>query len=59
MRSTPVLDVKNLCSRKLWEILQSEQSQPLDLEQKNTVIKELIMRRHYIKELAKLNQQIH
>ncbi|MFA7554807.1 MAG: hypothetical protein WCY88_11200 [Spongiibacteraceae bacterium] len=53
------IDVKNLCSRKLWDILNLKQPQMLDSQQKRTIEQELIIRQHYLKELASLNQQVH
>ena len=44
------IDIDNLCSRKLWEILMVNQR--LDRLQQETIEQELLTRRHYIPELA-------
>lgn len=59
MSPESTIDVKNLCSRKLWEILIVEQNQSLSCNQRSQIEQELIIRRHYLQELAKLGRQIH
>ena len=46
------LDVKNLCSRKLWEMLKLAEWQ--NLKQKQAIEGELNSRQHYLDELASL-----
>jgi hypothetical protein len=53
------LDVKNLCSRKLWEILLIDKQQPLSGSQRTLVEQELITRQHYIRELKSLRINLH
>lgn len=48
------LDVKNLCSRKLFELLTIEDYQYLSRQQQRTVQQELEARRHYLEELSNL-----
>ena len=47
------LDVKNLCSRKLMELLTTHSYQPQQLtaSERNSVLQELLTRRHYLVEL--------
>ena len=45
------IDVKNLCSRKLWEILTCIDATALSAQQKNSIEAELRERRHYLPEL--------
>jgi hypothetical protein len=45
------LDVKNLCSRKLWELAASES---IDAEELRAIASELQLRRHYLNELAQV-----
>jgi hypothetical protein len=59
MQTDRNIDVTNLCSRKLWEILTIEQQQNLSYQQKHQIEQELIARQHYLQELAKLRQQLH
>lgn len=44
-------DVKNLCSRKLWELAESHAS---DAEALGAIAEELQLRRHYLSELEQL-----
>ncbi len=57
MQST--IDVKNLCSRKLWELLATEYPTPLNKQETTHIEQELIARQHYMKELNKWRQQSH
>ena len=45
------LDVKNLCSRKLWELAASD---AVDAEELRAIASELQLRRHYLNELAQV-----
>jgi hypothetical protein len=45
------LDVKNLCSRKLWELAASNE---IDAEELRAIASELQLRRHYLNELAQV-----
>ena len=48
------IDVKNLCSRKLFEMLSIEDELRLNLQQLKSVEAELLQRQHYLLELGKL-----
>lgn len=45
------IDVKNLCSRKLWELAESSAADPDSL---GAIAEELQLRRHYLSELEQL-----
>jgi hypothetical protein len=45
------VDVKNLCSRKLWELAESCS---LDSDALGAIAEELQLRRHYLSELEQL-----
>ncbi|MDB6061480.1 MAG: hypothetical protein JWM78_1583 [Verrucomicrobiaceae bacterium] len=45
------LDVKNLCSRKLWELAASSS---VDSQELRAIAGELQLRRHYLNELERL-----
>ncbi|MDF1690733.1 MAG: hypothetical protein P1U47_00055 [Zhongshania sp.] len=47
------VNVKNLCSRKLWELLKNAEWQ--DNSERFAIERELSGRRHYIEELEKLS----
>lgn len=49
--ATTTLDVKNLCSRKLWELAESHVSDRAAL---GVIAEELQRRRHYLAELEQL-----
>lgn len=51
------IDVKNLCSRKLWELLAIECPKQLDKQAKTHIEQELVARQHYVKELHHWRQQ--
>ena len=51
MKSEAALDVKNLCSRKLWELASSDE---IDAEAMRSIASELQQRRHYLQELESL-----
>ncbi|ARN73246.1 hypothetical protein [Oceanicoccus sagamiensis] len=51
------IDINNLCSRKLLEILTINQR--LDRLEQESIERELLTRRHYIPELADWRQQAH
>jgi len=46
-----VIDVKNLCSRKLWELAASR---TVDAEELRAITGELQLRRHYLVELERI-----
>lgn len=48
---TTPFDVKNLCSRKLWELAES---QAFDVDALCAIAEELQLRRHYLSELEQL-----
>lgn len=48
------IDVKNLCSRKLFEMLAIEDELGLSRQQLRKVEAELVQRQHYLNELGKL-----
>lgn len=47
-------DVRNLCSRKLFELLAAESSLALSQQQLKSIEQELVARQHYLDELRKL-----
>jgi hypothetical protein len=49
--ATTPFDVKNLCSRKLWELAEHHASDATAL---CTIAEELQLRRHYLSELEQL-----
>lgn len=49
--ATTTFDVKNLCSRKLWELAESYASDAITL---GAIAEELQLRRHYLNELEQL-----
>jgi len=50
------LDVKNLCSRKLWELAENHAS---DTDTLGAIAEELQLRRHYLSELEQLLPPVH
>ena len=54
-----LVNVKNLCSRKLWEILISNGEEILSDRQKHRIENELVERRHYLTELQLRRTQVH
>jgi len=50
-QQTQNLDVKNLCSRKLWELAASSE---VDAQELRAIASELQLRRHYLNELENL-----
>jgi hypothetical protein len=54
MKTESTLDVKNLCSRKLWELASSEE---VDAAAMRSIASELQQRRHYLLELENLLPQ--
>lgn len=50
----PAIDVKNLCSRKLFEMLSIEEELGLTRQQMKSVEAELVARQHYLTELGRL-----
>ena len=57
MNTEQHIDINNLCSRKLWEILTL--NLPAHHQQKNHIEQELITRSHYTNELESWRQQSH
>ena len=57
MNTEQHIDINNLCSRKLWEILTL--NVPIHNQQKTHIVQELITRRHYTTELENWRQQAH
>lgn len=51
MKQVQTLDVKNLCSRKLWELAASCEVNPAEFDE---IASELQLRRHYLNELDNL-----
>ncbi|MGK0499065.1 MAG: hypothetical protein ACJAYG_000696 [Oceanicoccus sp.] len=54
--SPPTINVKNLCSRKLWELLHCSSK---DKHQQHSLIEELQLRQHYLTELKDWRPQLH
>ena len=57
--NTESIDVKNLCSRKLWELLAIECPKQINKQAKTHIEQELLTRQHYLKELNSRRQQTH
>jgi|GEM_PF-5129230 len=53
------LDVKSYCSRKLWEILTLEKSNPHTYQQQINITEELIARKHYLVQLEHYMPKLH
>jgi len=51
-----IFDVKNLSSRKLWELSSSEDLLAINPEQQKLAIMELLERGHYLEQLNSLPQ---
>jgi hypothetical protein len=51
-----LFDVKNLSSRKLWELLSTDDCLDLSYQQKQRATHELLLRRHYLEQLETLPQ---
>jgi hypothetical protein len=51
MKTETSIDVKNLCSRKLWELASSHD---IDADEMRSIASELQLRRHYLHELESL-----
>ncbi len=49
-----LFDVKNLSSRKLWELLSTDDCLALNYQQQLLAIRELLLRRHYLEQLEAL-----
>ena len=54
MKTEATIDVKNLCSRKLWELASSH---AIDANEMRSIASELQLRRHYLNELERLMTQ--
>lgn len=52
--NNPNLDIKELCSRKLFELLMIKENSALSQQQQKCVESELVSRQHYLRELGKL-----
>jgi hypothetical protein len=59
LEQTPDINVKNLCSRKLWELLAKDPSKKLNQQEKNHIHQELLSRQHYLKEINSWLTQNH
>lgn len=51
MKTETSIDVKNLCSRKLWELASSHS---IAAEEMRSIASELQLRRHYLNQLENL-----
>ena len=49
-------DASELCSRKLWQLVNTEDSQQMSESELQQAIAELTSRRHYLAELARLGK---
>lgn len=54
MKTETIIDVKNLCSRKLWELATRDD---IDADEMRSIASELQLRRHYLHELESLLPQ--
>jgi hypothetical protein len=50
---TTEFNASELCSRKLWQLVQNERDENIDQHQLQQAIAELASRRHYLAELAR------
>lgn len=48
------LDIKGLCSRKLWEMLTTDEINEQDSQTIDSITNELLERKHYLTELERL-----
>lgn len=53
------LDVKSLCSRKLWEMLALEGQHADNYQQQIQITQELVTRRHYLREIEQYMPVLH
>ncbi len=51
------IDVKNLCSRKLWELININSPSRVKSYQFKLIENELVARRHYLQELETLKSE--
>ena len=51
-------DVKNLSSRKLWELLSTDDCLGLSYQQQQLATQELLLRRHYLQQLETLQLKL-
>lgn len=56
--NTHTIDIKNLCSRKLWELLVENQQSAQKSIDNQILEQELLSRRHYLNELQKLRRHV-
>ena len=55
--NTNHIDVKNLCSSKLWEILKQKPRSTVSHLVRQRAEQELLVRRHYVEEISSLREQ--
>ena len=51
MNKQKTFDVKNLSSRKLWELLSTDDCLALNYPQQQLAIQELLLRKHYLEQM--------
>ena len=56
MNRHTLFDVKNLSSRKLWELLSTDECLGLNYQQQQLANQELRLRQHYLEQLETLPQ---
>jgi hypothetical protein len=56
MNKQTLFDVKNLSSRKLWELLSTDECMGLNYQQQQLANQELLLRQHYLEQLETLAQ---
>jgi hypothetical protein len=56
MNKQTLFDVKNLSSRKLWELLSTDECTGLSYQQQQLATRELLVRQHYLAQLETLPQ---
>jgi hypothetical protein len=56
MNRQTLFDVKNLSSRKLWELLSTDDCLGLSYQQQQLATQELLLRRHYLEQLETLHR---
>ncbi len=52
-------DPRELCSRKLWQLVATEEGAAVDKAALQQAVKELAQRRHYLEELQRLGKLEH
>lgn len=54
--ATKQFNARELCSRKLWQLVSEEDTQAISSRELEQAVKELASRRHYLAELAQIGK---